>query len=133
MKLNVVIKITNKDENFYKYMGKIFGSRVIEKQINDRIYDDPEKEWYIYLNDDKVQAFVSVQKSIIKNIYTIKEKYLEEILFKVKEETQIASSIVPKIYMDLYEKCGFKIIENKHYKNFVEICTSVKNDEALLV
>lgn len=129
----MVIKITNKYENFYKYMGKIFGSRVIEKQINDRIYDDPEKEWYIYLTDDKVQAFVSVQKAIIKNIYTIKEKYLEEILLKIKEDIQIGSSIVPKIYTDLYEKCGFKINENKHYKNFVEICTEVKRDEELLV
>ena len=30
----------NKQENFYTYMGKVFGSRIVQKQTNDRIYDD---------------------------------------------------------------------------------------------
>ena len=33
----------NKDEKFYQYMGKFFGSRLVEKQTNDRIYDDNGK------------------------------------------------------------------------------------------
>ena len=41
----MIKKITNKEEDFYQYMGKIFGSRSIERQINDRIYDDDSKEW----------------------------------------------------------------------------------------
>ena len=43
----MIIKMTNKDEKFYEYMGRLFGSRLVEKQTNDRIYDDDSKEWYI--------------------------------------------------------------------------------------
>lgn len=119
----MIIKITNKEEKFYQYMGKIFGSRLIERQINDRIYDDDNKQWYIYLEEEKVMALVSISKNVIKNIYTTKEKYLEEILEKVKKENNITYSIVTKCYTELYQKCGFKVSENQEYKNFVTIFT----------
>ena len=113
--------MTNKDAKFYQYMGKIFGSRLIQKQTNDRIYDDDDKVWYIYLEENKVMAFVSVNKNIIKNIYTTKEKYLEEILKKVKKENEITYSIVTNYYKDVYAECGFEVSKNEDYKNFVTI------------
>lgn len=117
----MIIKITNKEKNFYQYMGKIFGSRLIQSQTNDRIYDDNNKEWYIYLEEDNVKAFVSINKNVIKNIYTIKNEYLEEILEKVKKENNITYSIVTNCYIDIYEKCGFCIWQGQGYKNFVTI------------
>ncbi len=117
----MVVKMTNKDRDFYQYMGKFFGSRLIQKQTNDRIYDDDEKVWYIYLEANKVMAFVSVNKNIIKNIYATKEKYLEEILKKVKRENEITYSIVTNYYKEIYEKCGFEVSKNQDYKNFVTI------------
>lgn len=117
----MVVKMTNKDRDFYQYMGKFFGSRLIQKQTNDRIYDDDEKVWYIYLEEKKVMAFVSVNKNIIKNIYATKEKYLEEILKKVKRENEITYSIVTNYYKEIYEKCGFEVSKNQDYKNFVTI------------
>lgn len=117
----MIIKITNKHKEFYQYMGKFFGSRLIQKQTNDRIYDDDDKVWYIYLEEKKVMAFVSINKNIIKNIYTTKEKYLEEILKKVKSENEITYSIVTNYYKDVYAKCGFEISKNQDYKNFVTI------------
>ena len=122
----MVIKMTNKDEKFYQYMGKFFGSRLIEKQTNDRIYDDDSKEWYIYLEDERVMAFVSINKNIIKNVYTTKEKYLEEILQEIKRENEITYSIVTNYYAEVYEKCGFKVSKNQDYKNFVTIYTEKK-------
>ncbi len=122
----MIIKMTNKDEKFYEYMGRLFGSRLVEKQTNDRIYDDDSKEWYIYLEEDKVVAFVSISKNVIKNIYTTKEKYLEEILNQIKEENHITYSIVTKSYAEIYEKCGFKISKNQDYKNFVLVYTEDK-------
>lgn len=119
----MVVKITNRDEKFYQYMGKIFGSRLIEKQTNDRIYDDDSKEWYIYVEEEKVMAFVSVSKNMIKNVYTTKEKYLEEILEEIKKENNITYSIVTNYYKEIYEKCGFKVSQNQEYKNFVTIYT----------
>lgn len=102
-------------------MGKFFGSRLVERQTNDRIYDDDNKEWYIYLEEDKVKAFVSINQNIIKNIYTTKEQYLEEILNQIKLENNISHSIVTNQYIEIYEKCGFKLGENGAYKNFVTI------------
>lgn len=119
----MIVKITNRDEKFYQYMGKIFGSRLIEKQTNDRIYDDDSKEWYIYIAEEKVMAFASVSKNIIKNVYTTKEKYLEEILKEIKNENNITYSIVTNYYKEVYEKCGFKVSQNQEYKNFVTIYT----------
>ncbi len=115
----MIVKMTNQDNNFYEYMGKFFGSRSIEKQMNDRIYDDDSKEWYIYIEEDKVMAFVSINKNVIKNIYTTKDTYLEEILKKILKENQITYSTVTNKYTEIYEKCGLKISEGASYKNFV--------------
>lgn len=117
----MIIKIGNKDEKFYQYMGKFFGSRLIQKQTNDRIYDDDSKEWYLYLEEDRVVAFVSVSKNVIKNVYTMKEKYLEEILKKVKKENVITYSVVTNYYREVYEKAGFQVSQNQDYRNFVTI------------
>ncbi len=115
-----MIKITNQDEKFYLYMGKFFGSRLVERQTNDRIYDDDNKVWYLYLEGEKVKAFVSVSKNVIKNIYTMKDEYLEEILNQIQQEIVITSSIVTNCYIEIYKKCGFSI-KNEMYKNFVTI------------
>ena len=117
----MIIKMTNQDKKFYQYMGKIFGSRKIEKQINDRIYDDESKEWYIYLDEEEVMAFVSINNSVIKNIYAVEGRYLEEILEKIKEETTIRYSIVTNKYEETYKKCGLQVYNDETYKNFVSI------------
>ena len=127
----MVVKIINKDEKFYQYMGKFFGSRLIERQTNDRIYDDDSKEWYILMQEEKVMAFVSVSKNIIKNVYTTKEKYLEEILKEIKKDNNITYSIVTNYYREIYEKCGFKVSQNQDYKNFVTIYT--EKEVAMLI
>ena len=125
----MVIKMTNKDKNFYKYMGRFFGSRAIEKQINDRIYDDDGKQWYMFFEGKEVKAFVSVNKNIIKNIYATEEKYLEDVLKAVIKENEITYSTVIKMYADVYKKCGFKVSKETGYKNFVMIY--VDNNEAI--
>lgn len=121
----MIIKINNKDERFYQYMGKFFGSRLVEKQINDRIYDDDRKEWYLYIEKDIVFAFVSIQDNVIKNTYCYKEMYLEKILNYIRDEEKregkISTSIVTKRYLEVYKKCGFEVVDNEIYKNFVMI------------
>ena len=123
----MIVKMTNKDEKFYQYMGKFFGSRLVEKQTNDRIYDDINKEWYIYLDKEKAVAFVSLYQNVIKNVYTIKDEYLEEILIKLSKEIKVNSSIVTSLYKKIYKKCGYKIEEKEAYKNFVSIHSQNKN------
>lgn len=117
----MIVKMTNKDEKFYEYMGKFFGSRIVQRQTNDRMYDDDDKQWYLYLEDEKVKAFVAVSKNVIKNVYGTKDEYLEEILKKVKEEVKITCSTVTNCYADVYEKCGFQVSKSQVYKNFITI------------
>jgi len=126
----MIIKMTNKDENFYKYMGRCFGSRLIEKQTNDRIYDDDDKKWYLYIEEEKVMAFVSINKNVIRNIYTTREKYLEEIFMEIKNEEHITYSVVTNYYLDVYKKCGFKVFEKNEYRNFLTIY--MDKEEALV-
>ncbi len=126
----MIIKMTNKDENFYKYMGRCFGSRLIEKQTNDRIYDDDDKKWYLYIEEEKVMAFVSINKNVIRNIYTTREKYLEEIFLEIKNEEHITYSVVTNYYLDVYKKCGFKVFEKNEYRNFLTIY--MDKEEALV-
>lgn len=116
----MVTKMTNKDKNFYKYMGKMFGSRLIQNQTNDRIFDDNNKVWYLVLEKDIVIAFASVSNNIIKNVYTTKDETLEEILKEVKKENKIKDSTVTALYEDIYKAAGFKVIRGI-YKNFVII------------
>lgn len=127
----MIVKLKNDNEKFYQYMGKFFGSRLVEKQTNDRIYDDSDKEWYIYLEGKKAVAFVSIQKNTIKNIYTTKQEYLEKLLERIKRENKITNSIVTNTYKDLYERCGFLLDNNTNYKNFVTIYTEQKGDKKL--
>lgn len=118
----MIIKINNKDKKFYQYMGKFFGSRLVEKQTNDRIYDDDKKEWYLHIKDNTVVAFVSMQNKVIKNVYCYKGEYLEDILNYIKKKEKIGNSILTRTYIEVYKKCGFKVFDNETYKNFVTIC-----------
>ena len=117
----MIVKMNNKDEKFYTYMGKMFGSRIIQRQINDRIYDDSDKEWYLYIEDDRVVCFVSIVKNVIKNVYTIKDDYLVETLKTIKKDIKIKESIVPSIYRELYIDAGFTINNMDTLKNFIMI------------
>ncbi len=121
IEINSIIKTDNKDEQFYNYMGKMFGSRIVQRQTNDRIYDDNGKEWYLYIEDERVASFVSISNNMIKNVYTIKDAYLVQILETIRKEKKIKESIVPNLYKKLYEKAGFKINPMNTLKNFVMI------------
>ena len=112
--------MNNKSERFYEYMGKIFGSRLIQNQTNDRIYDDDSKIWYLYIEDEKVVAFVSISNDIIKNVYGVKEKYLKELLKEVRKENKTKDSTVTMLYEDIYKEAGYKVVKDV-YKNFVII------------
>jgi len=76
----MILKLNNKSENFYNYLGRFFGSRIVELTTQDRIYDDNNKDWYIYTQNDIVTAIVSIANSKIKNIYTTNTSHLSTLL-----------------------------------------------------
>ena len=117
----MIIKITNKSKNFYSIMGRFFGSRIVEHKTNDRIYDDNEKNWYVFFDDNIPVAFISVVSNVIKNIYSVNDDFLEELLKYIMNDIAIKESIVTKIYSNVYEDCGLIVEPSISYKNFVKI------------
>ena len=119
----MIIKMNNQDKDFYKYMGPVFGSRKVESETNDRIYDDDKKIWYLYANQKskKVLSLVSVSTNVIKNVYTTDEKYLIELLKEVQQDISIKSSVVPIVYKDIYKESGLTITEINGYKNYISV------------
>ena len=117
----MIKKMDNKSNDFYSIMGKFFGSRIVENETNDRIYDDSKKEWYIFFDNNSPVAFVSIISNVIKNVYTINESFLTQLLNHIKKEVNITDSIVTKAYLNVYKSCGFTICGNCEYKNFVRI------------
>lgn len=123
----MIVVTNNKCEDFYNTMGKFFGSRIVQNETNDRIYDDNNKKWYIYFDEETAVAFVSIADNVIKNIYGIKEEYIIELLQYVKEQFVIQDSIVTKAYIKAYEQSGLIVDSSSEYKNFIVVRS--KTDE----
>ncbi len=113
------MKITNRDDNFYRIMGPVFGSRKIQRETGDRFYDDDEKEWFVDLDDsENVISVISVMDGVIKNIYSADAESLEILLREIYPAA--GTSVVPAVYKDIYASVGYSVEDGK-YKNFVNI------------
>lgn len=117
----MILKMNNKDTDFYLYMGKFFGSRIVQMETKDRIYDDSNKVWYIYVDNNKSCGFVSVCNGVIKNIYSSNEIYLNDLLKELKKDIKIQPSIVTKLYEDIYKSCGLIVNDLDNYKHFLMV------------
>lgn len=118
----MIVKMTNKDDNFYSYMGRFFGSRIVQTETKDRIYDDNNKTWYIYLDkNERACAFISVYNDVIKNVYSNNDAYLKEIILEIKKDFVVKDSIVTNVYENVYLDCGLQIIRLDNYKHFIMI------------
>lgn len=119
----MILKMTNKDKDFYSYMGKIFGSRIVQSETKDRFYDDNNKIWYVYIDSktDKALSFVSVSNNVIKNVYSNSDDALFSLLLELKNDFIIEPSIVTNVYKDIYSKSGFTISKLDNYKHFIMI------------
>lgn len=113
----MIIPITNQSKNFYVHLGKIFGSREIERLTGDRIYDDDSKTWFVYFKGASPVAFVSVKDEFIKNIWAYDNKCLQKVLEKLKGE--VKESIVTRYFIDIYKKSGYEVKE--YSVNYVKI------------
>lgn len=64
-----ILKLTSASQDFYKYMGRVFGSRFIEKQVGLKIYDDANKQWVIALLNDEIIGFCSLQANTVSDCF----------------------------------------------------------------
>ncbi len=122
----MIVKMDNKSKDFYNVMGRFFGSRIVQNKTNDRIYDDNNKEWYINFDvNNSPVAFVSIASEVMKNVYSIKDEFLVELLTYVNKERKIKDSIVTSTYYDVYNSCGFICKREDGYKHFVKIRSDI--------
>lgn len=116
----MVITLTNKSKNFYAHLGKVFGSREVQRVTGDRFYDDDDKIWYIYYNKGVPDTFVSVQSNKIKNVWTENRKHLVEVLREILKKETIKASVVPAVFKEQYMTAGFIELDSG-FKNFIKI------------
>lgn len=116
--------LKNSADDFYKYMGPIFGSRKIQRATKDRFYDDDGKEWLLYLEGGSVLAVLSMEKGTIKNIYGEDMEALAVLLEQSKADA--VSGIVPAIYTEQYKNAGYRV--EGHSANFVKITAGGTED-----
>jgi hypothetical protein len=67
-----LITMTNKDSNFYTYMGKYLSKREIVKELGMNVWDDNSKVWLLVIDNDECIGF----SSFIKN-EKMKKAYLK--------------------------------------------------------
>lgn len=117
-------RMINTEEDFYKYMGRIFGSREIQRKTSDRFYDDDTKQWILDIIGNEVISVVSIKNSEIKNVYAKDAFSLMEILKSVYKE--VKKGVVPEVYREIYTGAGYEII--KEEKNFITIVGGMNNE-----
>lgn len=113
----MIKRMKNTDKEFYEYMGKIFGSRQVQRDTSDRFYDDDGKEWIINIDKNTVIAVVSAKDSVIKNVYAEDAFALIDVLKEIYPE--VSTGIVTSVYKEMYTAAGYEIIGEK--KNFLTI------------
>lgn len=113
----MIKRIKNSDRGFYGYMGKIFGSRQVQRDTMDRFYDDAEKEWIVDIQNGKILSVISIKNLSIKNVYAEDIFSLIDVLKLVHSE--ILSGTVTSAYREAYSAAGYQITEEK--KNFLVI------------
>ena len=112
------LRMNNRHKDFYTYMGPIFGSRDVEAETNDRFYDDDNKEWILNISHGCVDVAISINdEGVIRNVYITNANAGYEILFELFSDAAV--SVVPRKYVDIYEKCGYKVRDRS--VNFVKI------------
>lgn len=121
----MIKRMNNKEPDFYKYLGPVFGSRKIQRLTKDRFYDDNGKEWILNINDaEDIQAVLSISDNRIKNVYADDNHALVELLKKTYPF--IRSGTVPSIYREQYQESGFLVLE--HSTNYVNIKGGNRNE-----
>ena len=79
----------------------------------------------IFLLEICSTTFVSISSNVIKNVYSIKNDFLIELLQHITKEISIKDSIVTKVYSNTYVASGLVIDEFSEYKNFIRIRSDV--------
>ena len=121
----MIKRMSNDAPEFYGYMGRVFGSRKVQKETADRFYDDDEKDWIVGIEENAVASVVSIKDSCIKNVYV--EDVLSLICVLKEVFAEVSGGTVPIAYRNAYIEAGYEILQEK--KNFLIIKGGKSKDE----
>jgi hypothetical protein len=121
---NLQIKnLTNVSPDFYKYMGKVFGSRFIEKQIGIKVYDDANKNWVIATRENQIIGFCSLKSKTVSDCFVYPEYRLSGVFDLMLDELMKSNgnyrAVCTIMSVRAFLKRGFKIA--KQTKNFIYV------------
>lgn len=116
--------MSNVHPDFYRIMGKWFGSRQAQKEIGYPIFDDDEKEWYLAFNDGVLVGFAFEVNSYISDCYVLPEYrrrwVLMEILTSMMRNIDLpAKAYCTEMSLGAFNKLGF--VEYAKTKNYTRV------------
>ena len=116
--------MSNVHPDFYRLMGKWFGSRQAQKEIGYPIFDDYEKEWYLAFEDSVLIGFASEMNSYISDCYVLPEfrrrRVLMEILTAMIRNVDLPSkAYCTQMSVGAFKKLGF--VEYSKTKNYTRV------------
>ena len=108
-------RLTRTDEEFYLYMGPVFGSRAIEKKTKDRFYDDAGKVWLVVPG----MGAASLLGHTVKNFWAEDEETAAALIQALKAEDDLLDGVLPRTHELVFRSLGF---ETQAYRNnFIEV------------
>lgn len=110
-----VMRLKSGDEEFYRWMGPVFGSRAIERQTRDRFYDDAGKLWYLVPE----RGAASVLLGVVKNFWAEDGQTARALLTAMLKDQPRLSGIVPRAHGEAFDALGFRVAPYK--TNFIEV------------
>lgn len=112
-----VIAMNNLDDGFYDELGRIFGSRKVERVTGDRFYDDNNKTWYLLKDGDTLLAVIGVKGEEIRNCYGESNEDITELIDEIKDN--FTTGTIPAVWKKAFRDAGYVI---HHYtQNYFKI------------
>lgn len=100
-------------------MGRVFGSRFIEKQVGLKVYDDANKQWVIALQDNILVGFCSLQANTVSDCF-VYPNYRNKGIFNAMLDSLLKDAsyraVCTKMSVTAFLNRGF--ILTKQTKNF---------------
>lgn len=116
-----VVRLNRANEDFYAQMGPVFGSRHIEKETNDRFYDDAGKQWYLITG----RGAASVMGVTIKNFWADSPEAAAALIDAMRvDAVEALCGVIPRRHRTVFEAAGFSCLE--HRRNFMEVRDRIK-------
>jgi GNAT superfamily N-acetyltransferase len=124
-----IIRLTNKDKNFYSTLGQFLARRDVDNEIGYRIYDDDGKVWIIALEMKKAVGFCYLWQKTkshyqIGSCYVV-ERYRQKGIFRklfnnaIKDIKGVVTMTTKNKYLiEMLTNEGF--LEGKQRGSFIE-------------